>query len=153
MPSAIRSGQNVIDGDPGTQEFTLDERSDPGEHGRAQNEELPWPEVGDECSDRIRNGSRIRIEVLIDGCADDHDDMLGLADHRRITRSTEGAVSDDPRQHGRCIRLIEGHGGAVDEGHRRGIDVIDDGPHAPLREGDSERQTHMAAATDYDDVE
>ena len=95
------------------------------------------------------HGREARVEVLIDGRADDQHQEPAFAEQGRGILHLEPAAGEDPGEHFRGTLFGKGHLAATDLIDGSGVDVVDHGAEAVVREGHGQGQPDMPAASDY----
>src|SRR5689334_20126367 len=130
----------------------LDQRRHPGEHRAAEHEELPVGEVIRAAAERLGDGGLLRVQVLVDRRADDHDHVLGRGHDGGIGRGHQAPGRQDPVQHLVRARLGEGQAPRIDRGDRGFAHVVDANLGSPVRERERERQADVPAPPDDDHI-
>jgi hypothetical protein len=131
----------------------LHQRGDPRVDGAAQHQQLPVHQVLGAPAQRPRDGARVGVLVLVHRGAEHHHNVLGPADRGRVGGGREEAVGDHPLQHRRRPRLLERHGGVVDQLHGAVADVVEQHRGAAVGERQAEREADVPAAADEDHVD
>ncbi len=130
----------------------LDQLRDAGKHRAAQDYELTLAQVCACPGKGLRDGVRVRIQVLVDGRSDDHDDDVGEAGRGGIGSGVQVPVGQDAREHRPGSVLLKRHDPGVDQVDRRRADVADQNTRTTIGKGDGQRKADMPAATDHHDV-
>jgi len=133
-------------------DHTLHEGRHTREKSRTQNENLTVTEELLRIAQRRRNRVRVRIEVLINRSSNDNDHMRRSGHDRGVRRRNKHPIAQSLLQLDTSIGLSKRHHARVDHVHRCGIDVINRDPRPPVRKTNRKRQTHMATATNDNDV-
>ena len=94
-----------------------------------------------------------RSEELVDRRADDHDQLVGPADHLGVGSQLEPAGRQELAKQLVGAVLEERHLAADDPVERRLVRVVDAHAQPRLGEGQAEGETDVAAAAEDDDVE
>ena len=90
--------------------------------------------------------------MLVDGCTDDDDDVLGLADDGGIRRCCQVTRIDRLAEHRFCTRFEKWNDSAVHQVDGRFAHVVDADLRTSIGEGDRQRQTDVAGPADDDDI-
>ena len=139
-----------VDVEPG--HHRLDQRSDAGVDGGAQDQQLAVAEVLVAHLEGPRDRLWVGVEVLVDRGADDDDHALGLAHDGGVGRGDEAALGPYPTQDVGSTRLAEGQLAGVDQRRRLTRSGRRSTRSRRLGERDRERQPDVATPADDRDV-
>ena len=109
---------------------------------------LSGPEVGAELLDGEGDHVRVRVQMLVDGRADDDGDVLTVRYGLRLSRHREPSGREHALEGLGRVRLLEGHLARPDGVDRRRVPVHGHYREATVGEGDPERKAHPAAPAD-----
>ena len=140
LPSAIRSGQNATPIDTPRPAIIFSTSAvTPGKTVERSTSSWPSRRYDEQVLEGLRDRRLVRVQVLIDGRADDHDHVLGRADHGRVGRGPQPTGGDGALKQRRGPALVERQLARVHALDGRLAHVVDGHPGAPVRERDRER--------------
>jgi len=130
----------------------LHQRGDAREDGRAEDQELAVAQERGAAGEGLRDRGLVRVEVLVDWRADDHDHVLGGADDGRVGRGGQPAGRHRALKQRCGPGLVERQLGRVHALDRVLAHVVDGHPGTPVRESDRQRQAHVPTTADDHNV-